>query len=404
MRCTNALLAIARKGRYHGNLMASSLHASSQSESNVEQSSSSDDGFHQIYDKTLVTIQQCRDALNNEEQQRQTQPKIVFVDGSWYHRPDPTTGLLRNPSLEFSTGPRLPNARYVDIDAIATTNELFPEQNPKGLPHMMPPPKLFVLAMDAYNIGNDDHVIIYARRGALFTPRVWFLFMSMGHDPKRLHLMQGSLEDYAEEGGGSVETHSLMGTNDQYSEVVGKSCINCFDQGILNTTRLYHAYYSTTKPQYHSNVTSATNICGKIEVLEAINDILDKGNSQRKITKESFKKAVILDTRGSGYAKKGHMPSAIHLPYTKIATAANSLVMNPKTELKKLFEERGVDYSDPELKIILSCGSGVSVCHGYLALKELGRDITEENTRIYDGSWAEWGKEDGLPKVLPDEK
>jgi len=42
-----------------------------------------------------------------------------------------------------------------------------------------------------------------------------------------------------------------------------------------------------------------------------------------------------------------------------------------------------------------------SVCHGYLALKELGRNITEENTKMYDGSWTEWSKEETLPKILP---
>ena len=42
-----------------------------------------------------------------------------------------------------------------------------------------------------------------------------------------------------------------------------------------------------------------------------------------------------------------------------------------------------------------------SVCHGYLALKELGRNITEENTKMYDGSWTEWSKEEDLPKILP---
>ena len=42
-----------------------------------------------------------------------------------------------------------------------------------------------------------------------------------------------------------------------------------------------------------------------------------------------------------------------------------------------------------------------SVCHGYLALKELGRNITDENTKMYDGSWTEWSKEDALPKILP---
>ena len=300
--------------------------------------------FAQIYDKTLVSIQDCIDV----QKETSNQPKVVFVDGSWYHRADPTTGQFRNPSQEYINGPRIPNDRYLDIGAIAMTHELFPESNPKALPHMMPPSRLFSLAMDAYNIQNKDHVIIYARRGALFTPRVWFLFISMGHSPKRVHLMR-SLEDYIEQGG-LVDSSSLM-TSDSKQQSMGQDYIDCFDNGILNVTRLFHKYYDNTIPQYKSN-DSATNVCGKDEVLDAVNKYL-------KSDSEELKDTVILDTRGSGYKKKGYMPSAIHLPYTKIASPTNALAIQPKEELKKLFEDRGVDYLDPELKIILSCGSGV---------------------------------------------
>jgi len=301
--------------------------------------------FAQIYDKTLVSIKDCI-AVQNETSK---QSKVVFVDGSWYHRVDPTTGLFRNPSQEYING-RIPNARYIDIDALAMTHELFPESNKKSLPHMMPPSRLFGLAMDAYNIQNEDHVIIYARRGALFTPRVWFLFISMGHNKKKVHLMQGSLEDYYIEQGGLVESSSLM-TDDSEQQSMGKDYIDCFDNGILNVTRLFHTHYDNTKPQYKSN-DSATNVCGKEEVLDAVTKYLESDS-------EELKDTVILDTRGSGYKKKGYMPSAIHLPYTQISSPTNALAIQPKEELKKLFEDRGVDYLDPELKIILSCGSGV---------------------------------------------
>jgi len=298
--------------------------------------------FAQIYDKTLVSIQDCIDV---QKETSNHQSKVVFVDGSWYHRVDPVTGLFRNPSQEYIDG-RIPNARYFDIDAIAMTNELFPEANPKSLPHMMPPSKLFSLAMDAYNIQNEDHVIIYARQGALFTPRVWFLFVSMGH--RRVHLMQGSIEDYIEQGG-LVETGQMM-TCDNEQQSMEQDYIDCFDNGILNVTRLFHKYYDNTIPQYKSN-DSASNVCGKEEVLDAVNKYLESDGES--------KSTVILDTRGSGYKKKGYMPSAIHLPYTQIASTTNALAIQPKEKLKKLFEDREVDYLDPDLKIILSCGSGV---------------------------------------------
>ena len=301
--------------------------------------------FAQIYDKTLVSINDCIDVQNETS----NNSKVVFVDGSWYHRVDPTTGQFRNPSQEYTNG-RIPNARYLDIGEIAMTHELFPEANPKSLPHMMPPSRLFSLAMDSYKIQNEDHVIIYARRGALFTPRVWFLFISMGHNNKKVHLMQGSLEDYIEEGG-LIESSSLM-TSDSKQQSMGQDYIGCFDNGILNVTRLFHTHYDNTIPQYKSN-DSATNVCGKEEVLDAVNKYMESDGI------EESKSTVILDTRGSGYKKNGYMPSAIHLPYTQIASKTNALAIQPKEELKKLFEDRGVDYLDPELKIILSCGSGV---------------------------------------------
>jgi len=300
--------------------------------------------FAQIYDKTLVSIRDCIDV----QKETSNNSKVVFVDGSWYHRVDPIIGLFRNPSQEYIDG-RIPNARYLDIDEIAMTHELFPESNKKSLPHMMPPSRLFGLAMDAYDIQNEDHVIIYARRGALFTPRVWFLFISMGHSPKRVHLMQGSLEDYRKQGG-LVETGQIM-TSDSKQQSMGQDYMDCFDNGILNVTRLFHKYYDNTIPHYKSN-DSATNVCGKEEVLDAVNKYLKNDSAESKGT-------VILDTRGSGYKKKGYMPSAIHLPYTQIASPNNALAIQPKEELKKLFEDRGVDYLNPELKIILSCGSGV---------------------------------------------
>lgn len=324
---------------------------------------------------TLVSVKQCADIVN--EQREEMLSSVVFIDGSWYHKPDPTTNKMRNPAEEFKVGPRMPQSKYLDIDAIACSNDLFPELNPKDLPHMMPPKRWFALAMDAYGISNEQHIIVYARRGALFAPRVWFLFLSMGHDPNKIHVMQGSIEDYIEQGG-PVEEGWLP-------EAIGQTeYAKFFDSGILNVTQLHiEHYHESTTPQYIAR--EATHICGKEAVRQAV-----EGDG-----------TVILDTRSSGYKKYGHMPGSLHLPYSKIASEGNALVVNSESALKELFVTRNVDYLDANQKIILSCGSGVSVCHGFLALKLLGREITEENTFIYDASWAEWGQEDDLPKILP---
>lgn len=82
--------------------------------------------------------------------------EIRFVDGSWFM---PSTG--RNGREEFEKGPRIPGAAYFDIDTIASKS---PEDNPKGLPHMMPPPPIFGAAMDAMDITNDSNIIVYSTK------------------------------------------------------------------------------------------------------------------------------------------------------------------------------------------------------------------------------------------------
>ena len=58
----------------------------------------------------------------------------------------------------FEQGPRLPGARFIDMNDIATTKELYPKLNPKGLFRMLPPKELFASAMDTFGIQNSDRV------------------------------------------------------------------------------------------------------------------------------------------------------------------------------------------------------------------------------------------------------
>jgi hypothetical protein len=99
--------------------------------------------------KKIVSVKDCLLVFG--------EPGVVFVDGSWFLKD-------RSGRKEFEAGPRISGARFFDIDDVAAKGELL---NPKGLPHMMPPKELFAAAMDAMNIHNQDHLIMYATKGCV---------------------------------------------------------------------------------------------------------------------------------------------------------------------------------------------------------------------------------------------
>jgi len=132
-----------------------------------------------------------------------------------------------------------------------------------------------------------------------------------------------------------------------------------------------------------------TNVCDMKEVLGAlINNTEDQDE----------KETLIIDSRGSSFAN-GHMPGAVHIPYTSWVSPDNTLQWKSVDDLRKVFADAGVDPLTNKTGI-WSCGRGVSVCHTMLAMELCGRDLKDaERTKMYDGSWSEWGSEDSTPKT-----
>lgn len=203
-----------------------------------------------------------------------------------------------------------------------------------------------------FSVALVRKVIVYARDGSIFTPRTWFLFRTMGHE--NVQLMQGSLEAWVE-AGGPVDTEATE---------------------ILKAEDL-----DTSKPSAYQ-ARDPSNVVDMDYMLRIV---------------ESDGDATIVDPRGSSFAKKGHIPGAVHLPYSSLVEPDNKLKLKNPDELKEVFASAGIDIQS-EKPIVCSCGSGVSVCHVYLALEECGR---EGETLIYDGSWNEWSQNPAAPKVVP---
>jgi len=64
--------------------------------------------------------------------------------------------------------------------------------------------------------------------------------------------------------------------------------------------------------------------------------------------------------------------------------------LKPAAEMKKIFEQAGIDLSKP---VSNTCGSGVMASILALALAIIGH----RHVSVYDGSWSEWGADESLP-------
>src|SRR5579864_2467768 len=244
-------------------------------------------------------------------------------------------GVLPLPKDDYLKA-HIPGAVFFDVDAVSDHTD--------PLPHMFPSAEQFGRDVGALGIGNADTVAVYDAGGWVAGPRAWWMFLSYGHDNVRI--LDGGLKKWMAEG-----------RPVQSGEVTPKPAT-------------FKAAYDARRVRSIQQMIG--NVASKAE------QVIDARAGDR------FEGRVAEPRPG---LRSGHIPGARNLPYGQLFDAAIG-TMKPLAELRKAFAGAGVDMTRP---IVTSCGSGVSAAVLTLALYRLG----VRDTALYDGSWSEWGGQDG---------
>ncbi|ETE06255.1 3-mercaptopyruvate sulfurtransferase [Escherichia coli LAU-EC8] len=271
-----------------------------------------------------------------------------FVGADWLaeHIDDPEIQIIdarmaspgqedRNVAQEYLNG-HIPGAVFFDIEALS--------DHTSPLPHMLPRPETFAVAMRELGVNQDKHLIVYDEGNLFSAPRAWWMLRTFGVE--KVSILGGGLAGWQRDvlllEEGAVE----------------------LPEGEFNATFNPEAVVKVTDVLLASHENTA--------------QIIDARPAAR------FNAEVDEPRPG---LRRGHIPGALNVPWTELVREGE---LKTTDELDAIFFGRGVSYDKP---IIVSCGSGVTAAVVLLALATL--DVP--NVKLYDGAWSEWGARADLP-------
>lgn len=272
-----------------------------------------------------------------------------FVSTEWLakHLNDPGLSVVdgswylpaqgRNAKAEFEAG-HIPRAVFFDHDSVV--------QPGSSLPHTLPSPEVFATFAGSMGISQNDTIIVYDGPGLFSAPRVWWMFRIMG--ARDVRILEGGIDRWTAEG-----------------------------------------RFVTDKPTRIAACLFETDFdAARVASLDEMVAIVETGSAQVADARPSGRFEGV-DPEPRAGMRGGHMPGARNVP--ALSLGRDGALLAPD-ELRAAFEGAGIDLSKP---IVTSCGSGVTAAVLALALETLGHS----DTRLYDGSWTEWGGRQDTPVV-----
>ncbi|HBI11274.1 MAG TPA: 3-mercaptopyruvate sulfurtransferase [Franconibacter pulveris] len=272
-----------------------------------------------------------------------------FVAGDWLaeHIDDPEIQILdarmapagqehlRNMAEEYRAG-HIPGAVFFDIDALP--------DHTTSLPHMMPRPETFAVAMRELGVSSDKHLVVYDEGNLFSAPRAWWMLRAFG--VQNVSILAGGLAEWQRDG---------------YPLIVGEVSLPAGD---------FEVKFDDSQIKRLPEVLLASH--------EKTAQLVDARPAARFNAEADEPRPGL---------KRGHIPGALNVPWTDLVIKGQ---LKTTDELQEVFNRQGVNLTQP---IIASCGSGVTAAVVMLALATLG----VEEVKLYDGSWSEWGARNDLP-------
>ncbi len=194
--------------------------------------------------------------------------------------------------------------------------------------HPIPKPERFMEAMNSVGLSPEKTVIGYDNDGS-GASRLWWLLNYYGH--KNVRILNGGYPLWVESG------------------------------------------FPVTKEVPEPKKGSFVPVVNE-QILTGVED-LKKLEPGSKIVDSRARERYLGNVEPIDF-KAGHIPGAINIPYTE--AIEGKALFKKKEELEKIFGPAG---KTP----VVYCGSGITSCVSFVALKTIGK-----NPKLYAGSWSDW--------------